>query len=409
MHKRFSTPCTASGIGVSLLLLMLIFAACGSSVGNSNSVKNDNVTSKTSKNSTATSTSTDIEPNVSSASQITSGSQSCPATVSNPAHWDPIIPTQSGVSAVSRVICANLTGKSTLQALIIVSYDGASSVKDVYVFDNITGPSPTQLFKLQNLIQGDAKISGYNTVLTAEVDPNSSESKNAGGANAQHPDLFREFKWSDGAGTLVQVPFPGLFPVLTRYQADFDQQQVNEGHQPWQISASMTAQALAANLLKWAPDSPATIVQGGGKQDVNAVVDVKSTNPGGGTIRVALSRLYGNTNGGIWIATGVSSPGLSITAPAPLDRLTSPLNVAGTTNAINGKAGTVRILDHTETDIGHADVQPSQSTGSATYNVTVSYNTTFKTGSQEGIVALYVMNAGGNAIAGAVMEKVLLG
>jgi hypothetical protein len=408
MQKRRVKYYQLSYVGMScLLLLVFIFAACSSSNGSTNK---DNSSSAT--KSPGSSSSTDVSVNVTAdavtpPTKVTLGSQPCPAVVSAPSYWDPIIGTQSGVSAVSRVTCANLVGNPTLQALILVGYQGTGNVADVYVYDKITDPHPQQLFKLQNLYKGDARISGYNTILTAEVDQNSSVNKNAGGA--QQLDLFREFKWSDGAGTFTPVPFPGLFPVLTRYQAETDQQQVNQGHQPWQLSASMTAQALAANLLKWAPGASATIIQGGGQQDLNAVVDVKSPNPGGGTIRVSMSRLEGNRNGGIWIATGVTSQGLSITSPAANDRLTSPVNVAGTSTAFEGKAGTIHILDHTETDIGHADVQPSQGMGNVTYTATVSYNSTFKMGTQEGIVALYLLSNADGSIAAAVMVKVLLG
>src|SRR5579884_4386916 len=164
----------------------------------------------------------------------------------------------------------------------------------------------------------------------------------------------------------------------------------------------MTAQALAANMLRWAPDAPATVMQGGGQLDLNAVVDVKSPNPGGGTIRVSMSRLEGKRSGGIWIATGVTSRGLSITSPSANDRLSSPVNVAGTSMAFEGKAGTIHILDHTESDIGHADVQPSQGMGNVTYTANVSYNSTFKMGTQEGIVALYVPSNADGSIAAAV-------
>jgi hypothetical protein len=301
-----------------------------------------------------------------------------------------------------------LIGDTTLQALILVGYQGTGNVVDIYVYNKITDPHPQQIFKLQNLYKGDARISGYNTILTAEVDENSSENKNAGGNNALHPDLFREFKWSNGSGTFLPVAFPGIFPVLTRYQAEYDQQQVNQGHQPWQISASMTAQALVANLLKWSPDSPATITRGGGEHDVEASVDVTNKSAGGGTVHVAMSRLYGKTSN-IWIATSVTSDGMSITAPAAYERLVSPASVTGTSKAVSGKAGTIHILDHTQTDIGHADVQPSQGNGSVTYSVTVSYNTTFKTGTQEGMVALYLPGSANGSIAAAVIVKVLLG
>src|SRR2546425_565607 len=99
----------------------------------------------------------------------------------------------------------------------------------------------------------------------------------------------REFQWSDGAGTLIPVAFPGIFPDLTRYQAETAQAAVNQGHQPWRLSATQTAQTLAAQLLHWKPNAPTSILSGGGNSDLNAVVTVKSTNPGSGTITVVLS------------------------------------------------------------------------------------------------------------------------
>src|SRR5579885_3731319 len=102
------------------------------------------------------------------------GPQACPVAVKDPAHWDPIIPTQANVSSVSSVTCGYLKGVPTLQALVTVIYQGTGHILDVYVFDNITAAQPTQIFKLQGLYKGDARISVYNTVLTAEVDQNSS-------------------------------------------------------------------------------------------------------------------------------------------------------------------------------------------------------------------------------------------
>ncbi|HEY6406397.1 MAG TPA: Gmad2 immunoglobulin-like domain-containing protein, partial [Ktedonobacteraceae bacterium] len=256
----------------------------------------------------------------------------------------------------------------------------------------------------------DAKISGYNTLMTAEVDVNSSI--NVGQANANlTQDLFREFKWSDSAGTLVPVAFPGIFPDLTRYQAEVEQAKVNQGRQPWKLSATLTAQALAASqsLLKWNPNAPATVVSGGGNHDINAVVKVKSTSPGGGTIIVTMSRLEQNSNGGIWEATSVTTDGMSITVPQDRDRLTSPVTVKGTGNAFEGKIGKVFVLDHLYTDIGHNDANGASGNGSTTFSSSVTYNSTFKSGIQEGVVALYSYSNADSSIAGAVMVKEMLG
>src|SRR5260221_1381067 len=199
------------------------------------------------------------------------GSQPCPAAVKTPAYWDPIIPTQNGVTKVESVTCGNLVGNPTLQALVTVRYDGTGAILDVYVYTKITDPRPTQIFKLQSLSDGAAKISEYNTVLTAEVDQHSS--LNAGKDSASYTrDLFREFKWSDSVGTLVPVSFPGMYPDLTRYQAEMDQAQVNQGQDAWKLDAAMVANHMAADphLLSWPSSVPTTVPSGDGPNDAGA-------------------------------------------------------------------------------------------------------------------------------------------
>jgi hypothetical protein len=102
------------------------------------------------------------------------GPQACPAGIGDPAHWDAILGTTGSNSKVEGVSCANILGNTSLQALVTVRHSDANSALDVYVFNHISSAKPTQLFKLRGLVQGQAKISGYNTVMTAEVDPNSS-------------------------------------------------------------------------------------------------------------------------------------------------------------------------------------------------------------------------------------------
>jgi hypothetical protein len=82
---------------------------------------------------------------------------------------------------------------------------------DVYVFNNINAKSPAQIFHLFGLVQGQAKVSGYNTVLTAQSDELSA-ANNGKPVSAMTADLSREFKWSDSANTLTQTVFPGIFP-----------------------------------------------------------------------------------------------------------------------------------------------------------------------------------------------------
>ena len=399
MHGTFLHYVKSLLIGISLVLLLTFtLAACG---GSSNSGGATPTTQATTPGGGTTATASPA---------IGLGPQSCPDAVKTPAHWDAIIPTQTGVTKVENVTCGNLIGNPALQALVTVRYQGTGQNLDVYVYSDITGPNPTQLFKLQNLYKGNAKISGYNTILTSEVDQNSSI--NAGKSNAELTlDLFREFKWSDGAGTLVPVSFPGMYPDLTRYQAENDQAQVNQGQDPWKLNAAQVANHMAADphLLNWPSNAPTPVVSGGGSSDSDAVVTVQNPAPAGNTIKVSLQRLEGNTNGGIWEVVSVTSDGMSITSPQSRDLLTSPVKVTGTGNAFEAVIGTVAILDHVYTDIGHASARGAIGNGNTTFSTTVPYTSTFKGGSQEGIVVLFAANNAGSGPAAMVMVKELLG
>lgn len=381
-----------------VFILALTLVSCSGS--SSPTTTSTTIEGQSSGNATTTTTSPVLHP----------GPQPCPDAVQAPAHWDAIIPTQNGVTHVEKVICGYLTGTTTLQALVTVRYQGTGQLLDAYVFKDITSPGPSQLFKLQSLYNGDARISVYNTLLTAEVDQHSSI--NAGKSDAKMVrDLFREFEWFNGAGTLVPVSFPGIFPDLTRYQAEDDQAQVNQGQDAWKLNAAEVARHLATDthLLNWPGDVQVAVVSGRGSNDTNAVVTVKNPAPPGNMIRVSLERLERNTNNGIWEVVAVTAENISITAPQSRDILTSPMNVTGAGNAFEGVIGTVDVLDHVYSPIGHAKVTGSSGNGNTTFSTMVSYNSTFKGGKQDGIVILYAANNAGNSTGSAVMIKELLG
>jgi hypothetical protein len=308
---------------------------------------------------------------------------------------------------VESVSCANITGAPSLQALVTVRHTNDDSTLDVYVFNNITNTTPTRVFQLFGLVQGEAKISHYNTVLTAQADELSALNMGKP-VNAMTADLYREFKWSASAGTLVQTVFPGVFPDLTRYQAEADQAQVNQGHDPWKLNASMVANVLAVSLLNWPTTSTTKLISGGGTHDVSAVVRVRSDYVVAGNITVTFSRLEGNTNGGIWEAIAVTADSMSITSPAPFVQLVNPAQVKGTGPAFEGQIGQVIVLDHLYHPLGQASATGVIGEGQTSFSTAVNFQSTFPAGTQEGLLVLSARSNANGSIAAAVIEKVLV-
>lgn len=359
---------------------------------------------------TSTPTSPAVTPTTAPPAGVVLGPQSCPPAVADPAYWLPIVKPHSygGAQTIESVSCASMMGNTSLQVLITARHPDSSHTLDVYAFNNITQQSPTLVFQLNGLVQGDAKISGYSTVMTAQADELSII--NAGKpTSAMTADLFREFKWSAGAGKMVQTVFPGFFPDMTRYQAEADQASVNQGHQPWKLSAMEVATSLAASQLNWSLDSlTPTLLSGGGVHEASAVVRVRHTQTLSGAITVTLSRLEGNTNGGIWEVTFVGSDHMTITSPTSLSQFSNPVQVTGTGPAFEGQIGQVILLDHLYTKLGQASATGAKGMGNTTFLTTLYFQSTFPAGIQEGVLVLSVPSQANGSIAGQVMEKVLI-
>jgi hypothetical protein len=193
-----------------------------------------------------------------------------PDALSNPAYWNPFISTPPNPAVADRVTFGNLLGKPTLQAMVVAHeiVSGGPLFRSVFVFDKITDPKPKLLFSVRHLLHGEAQISGYSTIMTAEVDLNSALNKNKPDAKVT-ADLFREFQWSKNAGTFVQVVFPGLYPELTRWQAEVDQAAVSRGQESWKLDAVKTTQHMIAALLTGGKEtSAAKLVRGGHPGDL---------------------------------------------------------------------------------------------------------------------------------------------
>jgi hypothetical protein len=338
---------------------------------------------------------------------VTQGPQNGPIGVNTAAYWDNILGTKGTNGKVEKVSFANVMGNPTLQALVTVRHSDANSTLDVYVFDKVTSKNPVQIFNLNGLIKGEAKISYYNSIMTAEVDQNST--LNTGKTVSQMtPDLFREFAWSNGA--MSQVAFPGIFPEMTRYQAELAQASVNAGNNLWKEDPAQVAKALEERFFHWQRAVTTKVLSGGGPKDVYATVQVQEAPIQSAHLSfvVTLSRLEGNTYNH-WVAIGVTDGStLTLKNITPRQLISSPVTLEGMGSAYEAQIGQAVVYDHLYTDIGHAQIMGSKGFGEGTYNTQVSYTSSFH-GVQEGMVTVYENNAGMSAEnATAVMMKVLI-
>ena len=338
------------------------------------------------------------------------GAQPCPDQAKGPAHWDSILSTHLSDARVERVSCGHLLNNPSLQTLVTVRNSGRDRLLDVYVYTNITSIHPTPLFKLQGLNRGTAKISLYNTISTAEVDLHSSLNKGQPPAKLTL-DLFREFRGFDTAGTFVQVIFPGMFPDLTRWQAEADQEKVNHGQDSWKLDAVKTAKRFAETFLQ--AGGTTTLISGGSPDDLDARVNLAFPSPGGGgpprITRVTLSRLEGNATG-IWEVTAIEADWLFISSPqsGPVTRISNPVTVTGFGPQFEAQIGVVWVLDHLYNKVGQVfAMAPGGTSPPTNFSVTFPYTSSFQTGAQEGIVEL--LHIGGASFDyGAVLVKVLV-
>lgn len=338
---------------------------------------------------------------------VTHGPQNGPSDVNTTAYWDNILGTKGMNGKVESVSFANMMGNPSLQALVTVRHSDANKTLDVYVFNTITSKNPTQIFKLTGLIKGEARISYYNSILTAEVNPHST--LNAEKSVAQMtPDIDREFAWVKGS--MTQVAFPGFFPDMTRYQAELDQASVNKGHDSWKYDAAAVAKAMEVQFLKWQRTVTTKVLSGGGPNDVSATVQVQEAPLQNAypTIVVTLSRLEGNTHN-MWVVIGVEdSKTLTLKNITARQSISSPVTLTGTGSAFESQIGQAVIYDQAYAQIGQATIHGSTAFGPGTYSTKVSYISSF-TGSQEGIVTAY-QDMGGLSAENetAVMVKVLV-
>ena len=328
----------------------------------------------------------------------------------DPAYWTQFVSAPPAIRVADSVSFGPLLGNGSWQAVVVARdiLGGGPVYRDVFVFDKITDPHPQLLWHESRLLHGDAKVSGYNTVMTSQVDANSSINKGKL-EGAWTNDLFREFKWSSKSGTFVQVVFPGMFPDMTRWQAEESQNAVLADQDSWRLDPVQTTQHW--NLIA----GTAKLVQGGGPTDLTAIVNVTYPDKGGPTTNIPITQVTLSAWGDTSMASGRSPQlvltGCSSTRPKADTTISSPVTVTGFGPQFEAVIGAVYIRDHLYNGIqvgNNFAMAPDGSSPPSQFSLDVTYTSSMTGIAQEGIVEL-AHSSGASFARGTVMVKVLIG
>ncbi len=237
---------------------------------------------------------------------------------------------------------SQLTGGQP-SVLVQISNTSTPSKLDAYVFGCTLRdhtPTLTTLFSQQGLLQGSASISGANTLIISEQDA----SLPAQAVAVEQPlqqNIYREYAWRNGS--LVEVAFPGLYPVASRYEAEQLQQQANNGQPLLWSDPLATAEQMAKDILQWpTTSSQDRILSNDGR---TAQVQLVAQQPPV-QLTVTLQRLIQHDNQGLWFVTGASTPNITLDKSHLNVPVASPITLRGSGALPDGQTS-FTLFDHT--------------------------------------------------------------
>jgi hypothetical protein len=357
--------------------------------------------------SSAASTTTTAIPTVGPAvPTITLQVVGCPALSIN---WDSLVGARANVDKVQKVICGSLEGAGTLDALVDVRYYSPDARLDTYVYDNLYA-TPLRRMSAQGLLGGDAFISSIGTIVTAEVNPDDIIKGPA--------DLFKEYQWN--GATFAQTLFPGMYPDVTRYQAEQAQARVaaemaalqpgqsqSQVADAWRLTPGTVVTRLARSILHWTNFTVA-LPPHSGRLSILPITVTNLAAGGGGFVAVVhhLNEVPTNIFEIEQVSSIDGSAGISNVAAFAL--LRSPVSVSGSSVASGSILGQVVLYDDTYTTVGSSGpIKSASQNGYVQFTVSIRYHQT--PGLEEGLVAFYPTSQNNTVLANqAVLVKVFL-
>lgn len=229
--------------------------------------------------------------------------------------------------------------------LVPVSHSDSQHQLDIYVYGCTLqehGPELTLLFKQQGLVQGFVVITRANTLSISVPDPTLTATDTS---ESLLQDINREYAWRNGA--FAQIPFPGLYPVTSRIEAEeLQDQEDQEQNVLWADPLKTTAQ-MATDIFHWNSTQIAVSLQD--QNDSVAHVLLVQHTPYF-KVSVTLQRLVKPEDGGLWFVTQAQTTGIALDQSQLQAPIASPMQIQGMMIPTSGET-TVMLFDHTPTQI----------------------------------------------------------
>lgn len=268
-------------------------------------------------------------------------------------------------------------------AMVQVIDRGAEHLLDVYIYGcsmQQGSPALTLLFKQQRLVQGTATMTLAHTLSIGQLDTTLAASGNNFLLPLQE-NVYHEYTWQDGG--LRQTVFPGLYPVVSRSEAEALQDQANHDQDlPWKEPLA-TAEQMAQDILKWSTKSfHSTLIEA---NDGNARVRLSEPQLHL-EVTVSLSRLVQHDAKGLWFVTGAHTANITLNRTYPYAASASPMSIQGTLAGDNKGPIKAMLFDHTITPITVLNTAEIRIQPNGTYSSMLAYSNLFP--GQSGLLLL---------------------
>lgn len=280
-------------------------------------------------------------------SQINAAMQTCPGIIRH-TDYTQIVPFQPITQNLLPVELTEQLTPGTPSVLVQVRNKDAPHLLDVYVYGctasqallpGFSLPALSLLFKQQSLSEGSASVSPEHTLLISQLDTSLSEDAQILAQPLQQ-DVNSEYRWRDNAFT--QILFPGLYPVISRVEAQELQEEADNGHALTWSNPLETARMLARDIFQWPDKAIQANLQENNTTEAHVLLTLNGSHE---AVHVRLNRLIEQSDRGLWFVTHAQSGEIAIETPLPGLSTSSPLVLAGRTGE-RGKEVQISLFGH---------------------------------------------------------------